>query len=152
MFHQIHFAIHLPTNEVEIFGTKYVPATNYRGSRFTYGKTNLSLEKLEKFKTVSWANECPGCGQDNQLQFRLGDQWRVLSQYEALSLLKPQPVFTAMFKTGFYDEEKDVLCYAGHSKAGAEIVLNSNTFRYGYISQWEDGKGKLVKEYDGTEE
>lgn len=151
MFHQIHFAIYLPTNEVEIFGTKYIPCTNYRGSRLAYGKINLSLEKRAGWKTVSWANECPGHGQDNQLQFALGNEWRVLSQYETLNLLKPQPVFTAMFKTGFYDEEENVLCYAGHSKAGAEIVLHSNTFRYGYISEWKDGKGKIVKEFEGKE-
>ena len=85
---QIHFAVNLATNEVEIFGTKYLCATNYRGSRLAYGKINLSLEKRGKFKTVSWANECPGSGQDSQLQFRLGDQWRVMSQYETLTALQ----------------------------------------------------------------
>lgn len=85
---QIHFAIHLPTNEVEIFGTKYICATNYRGSRLAYGRINLDLEKREKFKMVSWANECPGSGQDSQLQYRLGDEWRVLSQYETLTNLQ----------------------------------------------------------------
>lgn len=148
---QIHFAIHLPTNEVEIFGTKYIPCTNYRGSRLAYGRINLSLEKREKFTIVSWANECPGSGQDSQLQYRLGDKWRVLSQYETLTLLKPQPVFTAMFKTGFYDEEENVLCYAGHSEAGAEISLHANTFRYGHVSKWVAGKAVSTKEFTGKE-
>ena len=87
-FQQIHFAINTTTNQVEIFGTKYLPCTNYKGSRLSYTPINLSLEKCGPTKIVSWANECPGHGQDSQLQYTLGDGWKVLSQYDAVSMIK----------------------------------------------------------------
>lgn len=86
-FQQIHFAINATTNQVEIFGTKYLPCTNFKGSRLSYTPVNLSLEKCGPTKIVSWANECPGHGQDSQLQFTLGEGWEVLSQYDVVTTL-----------------------------------------------------------------
>lgn len=79
MFHQIFFAVNPSTGEVRIFGTKYLAPGNVRGSRFSFVRINLGLERLERSKVIDWVHGCNGQGE--QLQIHLGPEWRVLSQY-----------------------------------------------------------------------
>jgi hypothetical protein len=86
MFNQIHFVQNLTTGEIECFGTKFLPATNVKGSRFSYCKTNLGLEKRGPAKIVSWSHEA-ATGQDGQLQHVLGPEWYVMHNFEIFNRL-----------------------------------------------------------------
>ncbi len=84
--HTLHVAVNTSTGEAKIFATKYYPCTNVKGSRFGFWQSTLSGEVCGPKKIVSWLYE--HTGQGNQLAANLGKEWRVLSQYEVLTLVE----------------------------------------------------------------
>ena len=88
MKYQMIFVAISPEGEAQIFATRYLGPTNFKGSRFKFCRINSSFEELEKPKTVSWEHNVPGHGQQDQLQNALGYKWQVLSQWQMLTACK----------------------------------------------------------------
>lgn len=65
---QIH-AVATPDG-IRFYATRFLPVTNHNGARLKFWRVNLSLEKIEPAKTVSWSYE--HTGQQAQLQNALG--------------------------------------------------------------------------------
>lgn len=84
--HHFFFAVNTKTNQAECFATKYLPVTNYTGSRFKFWRINSGLEQIEKAKVVSWNHDVNG--QDEQLQAALGDEWKVVSFWTTCKILE----------------------------------------------------------------
>lgn len=85
-FDTITVAIHKESKQAYYFAGKFHPLmetkTAQHPARFKFWPVNCLLEKIGKAKTVSWNDN--GNSQAEQLQMALGDNWRVLTQYETL--------------------------------------------------------------------
>lgn len=85
MKYQMIFVVITPDDGAWFYATKYIGPSNFKGSRFKFCRINCSFEEIDRPKTVSWEHNVPGHGQQDQLQHALGNNYRVLSQYETLT-------------------------------------------------------------------
>ena len=76
-------AVHKETRQTRFFGGKTIPRTNNKPTRFKYQWVNVSFESIEPAKVCTYTER----GHHEQLQSALGDDWRVLTQFEAMQAI-----------------------------------------------------------------
>ena len=149
---QIH-AVATPDG-IQFFATQFLPVTTHNGARLKFWRVNLSLEKIEPAKTVSWSYE--HTGQQAQLQNALGAGFNVLSQYETvkaieagLKTMQPQFSYLTIKSWGEHEDYTRQTLYCGTDIAQARAAAcreRHPTARWD-VETWKNGVCVNVEEY-----